>query len=301
MVCSVAYVAGVLTIVGSTATVLYVRQRLPAPDVICLPLPSWHSVSESVFRASVPELLVSPPEILHSESSQTEQINSIASKEYRPNGNETETISTSVGDKSRNTTLWRKPRQHSSLQLPGLLTLVMLKDTVLQFAADVHSKYSTSGHSKSEQQTDNDDSENDLDLEPNTIVESADDDSLSGVICSCGCCGPTSGYDQLCYNLTSPFANNKQGNAHGHWNPNEPKLSLGHGHGNSHMDNMITNCFPDFACQCCCAVTTTQEWAPPLHDHSELLRSTLSFHQIEEPFAGMTFGFGTSPSMAAAG
>ena len=109
------------------------------------------------------------------------------------------------------------------------------------------------------------------------------------------------GYDKLCYNLTSPFANNKRGNAHGHWNPNEPKLSLGHGHGNSHMDNMITNCFPDFACQCCCAVTTTQEWAPHLHDLSELLRSTLSFHRIEEPFAGMTFGFGTSPSMAAAG
>ena len=299
MVCSVAYVAGVLTIVGSTATVLYVRQQLPAPDVVCPVLPSWHSVTESVSRASVPELGESPSDILQSESSQADQIYSIASQESRPNGNETETITTSTSDKSRNTELRRKPRQHSSLQLPGLLTLVMLKDTVLQFAAGLHSKYSTSGHSRSEQ-TDNDDPGNDLHLEP-TPIESAYDESLSGVICSCGCCGPSSGYDKLCYNLTSPFANDRQGNAHEHWNPNEPKLSQGHGRGISHMDNMIMNCFPDFACQCCCAVTTTQEWVPPSHDPSDLFTSTLSFHRIEEPFAGMTFGFGTSPSMAAAG
>ena len=299
MVCSVAYVAGALTIVGSTATVLYVRQQLPAPDVVCPVLPSLHSVTESVFRSNVPELGESPPDILQSGSSQTEQKNSIASKESRPNGNETDTTTTSISDKSRNTELWRKPRQHSNLQLPGLLTLVMLKDTVLQFAAGLHSKYSTSGHSRSEQ-TDNVDPGNDLDLEPATI-ESADDESLSGVICSCGCCGPSSGYDKLCYNLTSPFANNRQGNALEHWNPNGPKLSQGHGHGTSHMDNMIMNCFPDFACQCCCAVTTSQEWVPPSHDPSDLFRSTPSFHRIEEPFAGMTFGFGTSPSMAAAG
>ena len=306
MVCSVAYVAGVLTIVGSTASVLYVRQQLPPPDTICPPLPSWHSLTESVFRASVPEIHESQPEILQSESSQVGQINSADSKESRPHGNETEATTTS-SNKSQNTKLRKNSRQHSSLQFPGLLTLVMLKDTVLQFVAGVHSKYSTGGHSKNEQMdstdlhgNDLDLSRNDLDLEPTTVVESADDDSLSGVICSCGCCGPTSGYDKLCYNLTSPFANNKQGHAHGRWNSIKPKLRSGQGHMNSDMDYTTTNCFPDFACQCCCAVTPTREWVPRSHDSSDLLRSTLSFHRIEEPFAGMTFGFGTSPSMAAA-
>ena len=294
IVCSVAYVAGVLTIIGSTASVLYARQQLPAPEEIHLPLPTWHSLTESVFRTRhLPELDQSHSEILQSNGHKVKRLNSTRSKESRQLENKTEP------------TEFRQSRQlSSSLQFPGFLTLVMIKDTVMHLVSGLHSKYSTNGHSKADSKLQTDDlSElgHDLNLEGQSVDSMDENIDESDVICSCGCCGQNLGYDKLCYNLTSSYGNvnNKQNEAHGHWNSNGPKLKLGHGQGhrNSQMDNM--NCFPDFDCQCCCAVTPAQEWLR-LSDNSDLLKAILPFHRIEEPFAGMTFGFGTSASVTAA-
>ena len=298
IVCSVAYVAGVLTIVGSTASVLYMRQQLPAPEEIHIPLPTWHRLTESVFRTRfLPEIDQSHSEILQTKAYKMKHVNSTGSKVSRQHG---ERLEKSVNGKAR-VAEFRQKRQLSGT---GFLTLVMLKDTVLQLVSGLYSKYSANGHSKDSSKLETDDlSELGHDLDPEADnVDSMDQNvDTSDVICSCGCCGQNSGYDKLCYNLTSPFANmNKQNKAHGHWNSNGPKLKLGYDQGrrNSQMENM--NCFPDFACQCCCAVTPSQEWVRPSHDNSNLFKSTFPFHRIEEPFVGMTFGFGTSSSIAAA-
>ncbi len=284
LVCSVAYVAGVLTIVASTASVLYVRQQLPAPERVSLSIPSaWDATFQWPLIESEDDIGQNK-EIFQNDFNAKDGDGSDSSGQQQQN-------ETSILRSSGNVhNAEREPvqQQTSDFRLPGLLTLVMLKNSVLSFASNLGSTLSFGAeHSK----------ENAAKAE--IVVNDPDpghqparhDVASSDVHCACGCCGHDFGFDKLCYNLSSDSQTKRlwSSDSYGPENMRQPPMTENWGR---------TDCPQDLDCQCCCAVD--QGFWSGSDDSTSQLTRTVPWHRVEEPFAGLTFGFGTSTSVVAA-
>ena len=303
VVCSMAYAAGVLTMVGSTASVMYAREQLPPIQTFDLDLPSIPNLSEPFFHffpLFELEMLIGQ-DIKPIEAPEIEQ--SSSDEDTKPD-NQT---STQANPKPIPKAIHPAKKRHQSkgLQLPGFLTLVMLKDTVLGFASALYSKCSQNAAQKevvSKSRELGTITENNLDPTDPDLDPELDTDKF---FCSCGCCDSNSDYKMKCYNMTtfSPEKHSqRQNRIIEHWKSSnwpDPRVKPGHGHGHNigNLDQ-AKECDAKCVCQCCCPLLSNA-WNFPDPD----LRNpqwTLSM-KVEEPFAGITWGFGTSSLVAAAG
>ncbi len=352
LVCCVAYVAGVLTVLGSTASVLYARQQLPGAERIVLPaLPAWcdrltdslHSwtglgLTDPLNTWTGPGLAVStaaaPPKTSTQRHTSSTRENATsdpdANQSTNPAENETEIPRIPFSPPHAKSSRSRRKLSESSgpLRLPGFLTLVMLKDTVFSFASSVVSTLSIGDAHSTTQNGNGENGHSDMDMKTDPEPEqrgNQDNSVQDDVTCTCGCCGPDFGHDKLCYNLTQtriplhglPLHSemDKNNDARGRVKFDRGKMNWPAG-----SPDTQTDCPLDLTrCACCCAVPRA-EWvvpgeqrgdpgsrtrSPAWHGVPEPTRTPAwqrdppAWQRVEEPFAGMTFGFSTSVVAAA--
>ncbi len=306
VVCSVAYAAGVLTMVASTASVMYTREQLPPIQSFDLNLPTIADLSEPFFHffpRSELQMLIGQ-DIKPIEAPEMEQ--NFFDEDTEMDNKTSNQANSSTKPKSEAVAPTKKRHQSKGLQLPGFITLVMLKDTVLGFASAICSKYS---QNPAQEEVESKSSKPDMimenDLEPTNpdLDPELDTDKF---FCSCGCCDSNSDFKMKCYNLTT-FLPEKHSQRKSrlieHWKSSDwpdPRVKVGRSHGhNFGNSDQEKECDAKCACQCCCPLLT-QAWNFPDSDPRNS-RWTLLSMKVDEPFAGITWGYGTSSLAAAAG
>ncbi len=254
MVCSVAYMAGALTMVGSAVTLMYLRHHLPPPQASVwtatqIVTPSFISIN------SQPEMNI----LTNTDEDVQAKMEGNLPLDLRSDGRSNESENGATNDQEN---IDKNPAALSDLQqlstglhMPGFLTLVFLRDTVLQFVKATKEKY---GHTRSE-------------------VHDVDSKQAE-VVCSCGCCHGN--VADRCFNVTDDdnHCNHRYcGNMNGRfW-----EMNTGLNCGQSQMEHSGV-CGPDELCRCCCYINQRlSPWQP-------------SVLTVLPPVHGIVLGFGTT-------
>ena len=287
MVCSVAYAAGAMTMVGSTMTLAYLRHNFPSHHQMAvfnqMSTPQHSSLATVANAPMTPAQL--DPEIdldltLGSDPDVDEDQNTTA---QRSPGSVSMTTIQDHWDPSTAQPPDIGGQRRSSLGMSGFLTLAIIKDTVVQFVMGVNENVSR-GTSKSSVTMETHDGIDDL--RENGLSE-GEVHVRGTLVCKCGCCTDKNSMNMRCRNITTGYGLDSNGYHGADADVNRlSRLHTGHRPNNGATLMMEkAPCGDETDCQCCCDQAIG--WFPWQQDLAERSR-------INQPFLDLPHGFGTT-------
>ena len=271
MVCSVAYVAGVLTMVGSTMTLVSLQQNLPVQPLIPTRPITTTTTTTSDMTLPTPRSVERNLGVADNQGLWSIEGNGSADNgkgQWQKTGRE---VVRTADDQNLK----------STIGMSGLLTLAFIKDTVVQFVMAMKNE-DRNGVASVRSETVNADE---------VVSGNSEDD----VVCTCGCCeGPV---DQLRHCVNVSFDHNEHGYRNFQMdNLNSNRLWARHRHPVGHIKNTrhdVEGCDALSGSRCCCRPLLP--WQP------NRSLGTVKQSNLEKPFHNVVLGFGTTAEALVSG